>query len=321
MMLAARAHPLPPPPWAVRFRSDDLDEVRAHVGGADVPYSRVVRRSAALGFDFYSVMGTEAAVGCATVAVAQAVRGRVSDPVLHLATPPGSIYRVGRRRSAPTGPSTAVIVAPEWEFTRASPPGALLAIKIDRDALLGELQTRRPSSSRDWAFHLELLDLKSSERTRLMAAAADLVRATRPGAAACQLAHGERQVVALVADLVLRESAASPAGSLDLARAHDLENWIDAHLAEPLTLGRLCQVAGVGARCLQKTFDQRRGLSPMRFVTERRLAAAFHRLNRAAPDTSVTRIALELGFGHLGRFAQMYREVIGESPSQTLAGA
>jgi AraC-like DNA-binding protein len=60
-------------------------------------------------------------------------------------------------------------------------------------------------------------------------------------------------------------------------------------------------------------------MPPMRFVTERRLAAAFHRLNHAAPDTSVTRVALELGFGHLGRFAQMYRQVIGESPSQTLA--
>jgi AraC-like DNA-binding protein len=279
----------------------------------------VAPRTAALGFDVYSVMGTEVAVGCGTVAVAQAVRGGVSDPVLHLATPPGSIYRVGRRRSAPTGQATVVIVAPEWEFTRVSPPGALLAVKIDQDVLLDELQTRRPSASGHWALRFELLVLTSLERTRLMAAAADLVRMTRPGAAASDRAHAERHVVALVADLMLRDSAASPAGSLDHARARDLENWIDAHLAEPLTLGRLCQVAGVGARCLQKTFEQRRGMPPMRFVTERRLAAAFHRLNHAAPDTRVTRIALELGFGHVGRFAQMYRQVIGESPSHTLA--
>jgi transcriptional regulator GlxA family with amidase domain len=52
---------------------------------------------------------------------------------------------------------------------------------------------------------------------------------------------------------------------------------------------------------------------------ERRLATAYRHFSQASPDTSVARIALDLGFDHLGRFAQHYRQVIGESPSQTLA--
>ena len=57
----------------------------------------------------------------------------------------------------------------------------------------------------------------------------------------------------------------------------------------------------------------------MRFVAERRLAATYRALMQAGPGDSVTDIALAHGFDHVGRFAQMYREVIGELPSRTLA--
>jgi transcriptional regulator GlxA family with amidase domain len=59
-------------------------------------------------------------------------------------------------------------------------------------------------------------------------------------------------------------------------------------------------------------------MSPMRFVAERRLAAAHHRLRAAGPADDVTGIATECGFSHLGRFAVCYRELYGESPSLTL---
>lgn len=318
-MPASPPHLLPPPPWAHRFRSNNLDEVRAFLGHTSTPDSRVARRSDALGYDYYHVLGAATVVGSCKVSAVQTLRGRVSNPVLHLTTPTGSVYRVGRRVFAPTVPASAVIVAPDWEFTRASPPGTALGIQIDRRALLDELEARGSSAAGRWALRLECLALSKAERAVLLAAAADLLRATEPGIEPRHLAHTEARLVALVADLILRESAASPAGSLALARAMDLEGWIEAHLGQPLSLGRLCQVAGVGARCLQKTFEYRRGMSPMRFVVERRLTAVHRRLTHAAPDVSVTRIALELGFDHLGRFAQMYKQVIGESPSQTLA--
>jgi transcriptional regulator GlxA family with amidase domain len=62
-------------------------------------------------------------------------------------------------------------------------------------------------------------------------------------------------------------------------------------------------------------------MSPMRFVAQRRLAAAHHRLRAAGPADDVTGIATECGFSHMGRFAVGYRELYGESPSQTLRDA
>lgn len=51
----------------------------------------------------------------------------------------------------------------------------------------------------------------------------------------------------------------------------------------------------------------------------RRLAAARKRLLLATPPETVTSIALDCGFDHLGRFALGYRQLFGESPSRTAA--
>jgi transcriptional regulator GlxA family with amidase domain len=49
------------------------------------------------------------------------------------------------------------------------------------------------------------------------------------------------------------------------------------------------------------------------------LDQAHRRLVRARrTDDTVTRIALDVGYGHLGRFSEHYRLVYGELPSETL---
>ena len=319
MMLAIALDPLSPPPWVPCFRSDDLDEVRAFIGTTDGRQSRVARRGQPLGYAIYRLSGLRTNLGGSDSAVEQTVRGLVFGPVLQLAVPVGSVYRVGRRASAPTGPSSVVIAPPGWEFTRISPPGSMFAIEVQAPALYDEIAARRPAGAATWAGRLTVLDLGGHDHACLLTAAFDLVRATQPGVDPRQLAIAEGRVIGMMAGLALQGLADERPGVLAPERLKDLERWIDAHLHEPLTLGRLCKVAGVGARCLQKAFEVRRGMSPMRFVAERRLAAAHVRLLRAAPDASVTQIALELGFDHLGRFAQMYRQLIGESPSQTLS--
>jgi AraC family transcriptional regulator, ethanolamine operon transcriptional activator len=52
-----------------------------------------------------------------------------------------------------------------------------------------------------------------------------------------------------------------------------------------------------------------------------RLTAARRALQDPSATTSVTDVALQRGFFHLGRFAHDYRELFGESPSETLRRA
>ena len=98
-------------------------------------------------------------------------------------------------------------------------------------------------------------------------------------------------------------------------RVHRIEEWIDAHLHEPLSLSRLCERAGVQARCLQMAFESQRQQSPMEFVAERRLVAAHAALLRGEHE-SVTALASAFGFEHPGRFAAGYRRLFGLVPSE-----
>lgn len=58
----------------------------------------------------------------------------------------------------------------------------------------------------------------------------------------------------------------------------------------------------------------------MAFVKQRRLDAAYLDLLSARPDTaSVTQVAYDYGFLHVGKFAIEYRKTFGELPSSSLA--
>lgn len=100
-----------------------------------------------------------------------------------------------------------------------------------------------------------------------------------------------------------------------LRRARD---YIEAHLADALTVDRIAAASGLCVRSLQVAFRQHVGQTPMAYLRERRLLAVHARLSAPAADTSVTSAALQFGFAHLGRFAQDYARRFGESPHRTL---
>jgi transcriptional regulator GlxA family with amidase domain len=76
---------------------------------------------------------------------------------------------------------------------------------------------------------------------------------------------------------------------------------------------------GVGLRSLQLAFRAVRGEEPRATLARFRLEAARARLQSAHEGDSVTAIAHDCGFAHLGRFAVAYRRAYGERPSETLA--
>jgi len=101
----------------------------------------------------------------------------------------------------------------------------------------------------------------------------------------------------------------------------DAVDFIRCHPKSPWTTAQLAHATGVSARALQKAFTESGEPPPMTYLRHVRLQRVHRELtdaSRAGVNTAVTTAAGRWGFVHLGRFAQQYRQLFGESPSQTL---
>ena len=96
-------------------------------------------------------------------------------------------------------------------------------------------------------------------------------------------------------------------------------DYMEAHLDQPITMTDVAKHAGVGLRSLQAAFRAQLAVSPSGWLRNRRLDHVHDALKSAEPHcASVTRIAFDWGFGHLGEFAAAYRQRFGVRPSETL---
>lgn len=93
--------------------------------------------------------------------------------------------------------------------------------------------------------------------------------------------------------------------------------YLEVHAGEPVTLTQLCRAVGSSARPLELAFRECFDLTPKSYLQLRRLCKARGDLRSLDPAaTTVTEIATRWGFFHLGRFAQDYRRLFGESPGK-----
>ena len=134
--------------------------------------------------------------------------------------------------------------------------------------------------------------------------------------------HLERNVALFLASRTDTQPANDDYGSTDavpgsdLQRLDKLEAYMRSRLCAPMALEDLARAAGVSVRSLNMLCQRRHGQSPMVLLRNMRLDAVHARLV-AQPGASVTDIALEYGFGHLGRFSQYYSNRFGEQPRHT----
>jgi len=107
-----------------------------------------------------------------------------------------------------------------------------------------------------------------------------------------------------------------PVAPRDVKRAIE---YIQANLADGVTMTDLVEQSRVPGRTLFKHFRDFTGVSPMRYLSNARYERVRDALRHAQPGDTVSQIAMRCGFTHMGRFAVEYRQRFGEAPSTTLA--
>ncbi len=98
--------------------------------------------------------------------------------------------------------------------------------------------------------------------------------------------------------------------------AHD---YIEDHYAEAVHMADLCRVTGVGSRTVQRSFREYFDLTVSNYLKTVRLDSARRQLALAKrEETSVTRIAMDSGYEHLGRFSVDFHRHFGRLPRNVL---
>ncbi len=85
----------------------------------------------------------------------------------------------------------------------------------------------------------------------------------------------------------------------------------------PITVSELCEAVHVSRRTLQYTFEACCDTSPKQFIQRMRLNQIRRILQDPQVDRSISEIAFDFGFFHLGQFSQSYKKLFGESPTET----
>ncbi|WP_157218338.1 AraC family transcriptional regulator [Flavisphingomonas formosensis] len=111
--------------------------------------------------------------------------------------------------------------------------------------------------------------------------------------------------------------AASNSGAVPrhVRRALD---YIEQNLREEISIEAVIEASAVSARALYAGFERFVGTPPQLYIRNRRLDGVRGALSEACAPTTVSELALEWGFTHLGRFSSEYRRRFGELPSDTL---
>jgi AraC family transcriptional regulator len=93
--------------------------------------------------------------------------------------------------------------------------------------------------------------------------------------------------------------------------------YIESHLADPLTLDDISDVAGVSRFHLVRAFAAATGFSVMRYVRARRLSEAARVLAAGAPD--ILHVALDADYGSHEAFTRAFRDHFGITPETVRA--
>ena len=98
------------------------------------------------------------------------------------------------------------------------------------------------------------------------------------------------------------------------------EEYLCANLRADVTRAALSDAVGVPLRTLSWAFQKYNDTGPMGFLKQRRFEAAYRDLLSIEPGAkSITDVALDYNFLHMGKFAIEYKQAFGESPSVTLS--
>lgn len=115
-----------------------------------------------------------------------------------------------------------------------------------------------------------------------------------------------------------RRSSQSPYQQGQFKKSHadeailSLQEYMEHHYVEPLTLAQLAMIAGLEQRTLLRRFRSATGDSPIMYLQRVRIEAARRHLELSG--SSIDRIAWQVGYKDTSSFGRLFKKIIGMTP-------
>ena len=103
-------------------------------------------------------------------------------------------------------------------------------------------------------------------------------------------------------------------GGLPAWQQKRVAEFIEAHLAEEISLAVLAELAGLSLFHFARAFTQSFGMPPHRYHMARRMDRARSLLQK--PALSVTQIGIQIGFRESSSFTKAFRRFTGLTPTE-----
>lgn len=95
--------------------------------------------------------------------------------------------------------------------------------------------------------------------------------------------------------------------------------FINCNFYRKISVKELCKHCSGSERTLEYSFKERFGIGPKAYINNIRLNYAYRKIAHGENKQSITEIAQDLGFTHMGQFAADYFKLFEELPSETMA--
>ncbi len=325
MTQAAR---LPDRPLLAGFpilRTDDLSEAREVVGRAFCDHRLDVRGRGRLSVSHDHVSGAAVSLNALSYGAEVEIDPGMLGHFYLLQFPLAGCARIAHRgEEVAASPRCATVLNPDRETRMTWGAGCRkLLLQVDRAHLERVAESLIGGPLPGPVRFDPRVDLTRAEGRRLFARVTAAARAATDGElwsgpAGMNEAWAERELAAdllqlqpsNVSHMLWRATAAPSSRGMRRALA-----YIHDNMSEPMRVEDIAAAAGLNVRSLQLGFKAAYGVSPMRYLRDVRLDAARYLLARRQERESVTEVAYSVGFSHLGRFSQAFRDRFGVSPS------
>ena len=130
--------------------------------------------------------------------------------------------------------------------------------------------------------------------------------------------YGESMATALRAHLVRHygvagtAAATPPSSAMTRPQMQRVLDFIESHLADSLGLGELAQIAGMSQTRFLSGFKRTTGVSPHRYLMNRRVERA--KVLLVDPELSLHEVAARLGYSEQASFSRVFRRIAQLTP-------